>query len=140
MNQKPKHFLLFKIIGFSGVAASVFGAILSISNFGNFDNDYFMIGGFIATFGLFIGISCLVIGFSPEISALSVKSAKFIQQETKDDLKDIADTSADIATNAVSRLASAVKDGLSSQKKYCKHCGALIDADSKYCSRCGKPQ
>jgi hypothetical protein len=140
MNKKPKHFLLFKILGFLGVAAGIFGAILSISNFGNFDNNYFMIGGFISTAGLFIGISCLVIGFSPEISSMSVKSAKYIQQETKDDLKDIADSSADIAANAVSRLASAAKDGISPQKKYCKHCGTLIDADSKYCNRCGKPQ
>ena len=34
----------------------------------------------------------------------------------------------------------AIKDGLSDNKMYCKHCGDLIDSDSEFCKHCGKRQ
>ena len=140
-NQKPKHFLIFKIIGFIGVAVGIVGFILSFSGFGNFKNNNFMIGGFLACFGMFIGITCLVIGFRPEISKLSTKSTKYIINNNKDDLTDITNTSADIIDDAITQTARSVKRGLSQKESmFCKHCGAQIDIDSKFCNKCGKEQ
>ena len=140
-NKKPKHFVVFKIIGFIGIVLGIVGIVLSISGFGNFDNNNFMIGGFLACFGIFIGVTCLAIGFRPEISKLSTKSAKYIINENKDDLTNITNTSADIVGGAVTRTAKAIKKGLTEKESvFCKHCGAQIDADSKFCKKCGKEQ
>lgn len=140
-NKKPKHFLIFKIIGFIGIAVGIAGFILSFSGFGNFENNNFMIGGFLGCFGIFIGISCLVIGFRPEISKLSTKSTKYIINDNKDDLTDITNTSANIVDGAITQTARAVKKGLTQEDSmFCKHCGSQIDIDSKFCNKCGKEQ
>ena len=140
MNKKPAFFLIFKIIGFIGIAAAIYGFYLAISGFGDFESNNFMIGGFVATFGLFVGVSSLVIGFRPEIAKMSASSTRYIMEENKDDLSAVASTGAEIMSDAVTKTASAVREGLSEKKKYCKHCGSLIDEDSKFCSNCGKEQ
>ena len=95
---------------------------------------------------IFCGIACCMIstpffflGFRPEITKMATKSAKYIQDENKEDLKDIVDTTADIAGDAITKTTKAIKKGLK-DTKFCKHCGAEIDADSKFCSSCGKEQ
>ena len=138
-NKKPKHLLILKIIGIAGLLCAVAGVILVITGFGNFENNNFMIGGFLATFGFFIGFLCTFIGFKPEITKLSTKTAKYIQEDNKSDLKDIVNTSADISSEAITKVSSSVKDGLKN-KKFCKECGAEIDLDSKFCEECGKKQ
>ena len=60
-------------------------------------------------------------------------------EENKDDLKHIADNTADIVNEALTKTAEAFKNGIK-DTKFCKHCGAQIDADSKFCSKCGKEQ
>ena len=50
--QKPKHILLFKIIGSVGIALAVYGIVLAVTGFGDFESNRFMIGGFLTTFGL----------------------------------------------------------------------------------------
>ena len=140
VNKKPIFFLIFKIIGFLGIGAAIYGFYLSASGFGDFESNNFMVGGLLATFGLFVGVSTLVIGFRPEISKMTTKGTRYIMEENKDDLSAVATTGAEIASDAVAKTASAVKDGLSEEKKYCKHCGAKIDSDSKFCSSCGKEQ
>ena len=137
MNKKPIY-LILKIVGFIGIAVAVFGGYLSITSFGNFENNNFMIGSILATFGLFVGVSCLVSGFRTEIMKHSIKTAKIIQEENKEVLTEIANNVAEISSGAVEKTAQAVKKGVSEEKAYCKHCGALIDADSKFCSKCGK--
>lgn len=140
-NKKPKHFFIFKIIGFIGVVVGIIGLILTLTGFGNFENNSFMVGGFLVAFGMFIGITCLVIGFRPEVAKLSTKSAKYIVNDNKDDLTDIANTSADIYNDAITQTTRAIKKGLTEEKSmFCKHCGAKIDADSKFCNKCGKEQ
>ena len=136
---KPKHFLMFKLIGFIGVAVAIIGLVLVITGFGSFDNNNFMIGGVMLTFGLFVGFSCLAIGFRPELSKMATKSARYIQEENKEDLKDIVSTSAEIHKDAITSTARAVKEGLK-DTMFCKHCGNEIDVDSKYCRFCGKEQ
>ena len=139
-DQKPKHFLIFKIIGFIGVVIGIIGIILLFLGVNNSDNT-FMIGGFVVCFGMFIGIGGLVIGFRPEISKLSTKSKKYIVNDNKDDLTDIANTSADIVDGAITQTARAVKKGLTQKESmFCKYCGAQIDSDSKFCNKCGKEQ
>lgn len=139
-NKKPKHLLVLKIIGFIGLFVGIAGFIFVFIGFSNFEITKFMIGGFLGTFGIFIGVSCLTIGFRPEISKMSTKSTRYIQKENQEDLTDIANTSADISKGAITKTARAIKEGFADDKMYCKHCGELIDADSKFCNKCGKEQ
>ena len=139
MNNKPKHFIIFKIIGLIGIILAIIGFVLTFVGFGDFESNNFMIGGFLTTFGLLIGIPCLIIGFRPEITKMSVKSAKYIQQENKEDFKDIASNTAEIASEAITKTTTAIKNGLD-DKIFCKYCGEKIDSDSKFCNKCGKEQ
>ena len=138
-NNKPKHFIVFKIVGFIGIILAIIGFALTVVGFDDFESNNFMIGGLMATFGLFIGISGLMIGFRPEITKMSTKSVKYIQQENKEYFKDIASNAADIASEAITKTTTAIKTGLD-DKIFCKHCGEKIDSDSKFCNKCGKEQ
>ena len=138
-NNKPTHFLILKILGFVFIAVGIVGIVLSITGFSDFESNNYMIGGLLTCFGLFGGVVCLVSGFRPEIMKITTKSAKYIQQENKEDLTDIANTSADIASGALTKTAKAIKEGIK-DNMFCKHCGAEIDKDSKFCKSCGKEQ
>jgi len=108
-NNKPKHFMIFKCVGFLGIILAFIGFILTITGFGDFESNNFMIGGFMVTFGLFIGISGLIIGFRPEITKMATKSARYIQQENKEDFIDIATNTADITSEAITKTTKAIK-------------------------------
>lgn len=138
-NQKPKHLLIFKILGGVFAVIAVIGFVLVFTGFGNFENNNFMLGAFMSTFGLFLTVTFLMIGFKPEMARMSTQSTKYIQQQNKDDLADISSTSADIASEAITKTTRAIKKGIK-DTKFCKHCGAEIDADSKFCSSCGGEQ
>ncbi len=97
----------------------------------------FMFGGMV---GLMIGIIMMSIGFTPNMQKLMIKTQKHIINDNREDLKDIANTQADVSKDAVKTVASAVKDGLEDEKMFCKHCGKEIDKDSKFCQYCGKEQ
>ena len=92
-----------------------------------------------------------------KLMSRQIKATKHMMDYSKEDLKDILSTSADIGINAekeildnneetmednVTRKANinkkgieittnAIKEGLTRSKIYCKHCGKLIDDDSK---------
>ena len=136
-NSKPLHFLVLKIIGAVLLCVTVVGFVFVATGFGDFSSNKFMVGSLMATFGLFGTVVCLVTGFAPELSKMQARSARYIQSENKAELKEIASTSAEIASDAVSITAKAVREGLS-DTVFCKHCGKEIDADSKFCSHCGK--
>ena len=137
---KPKIFLTLRIIGFSLLG---FGAVMSaigLSLFGNFDSGF--IGIVLLCFGGFCfvpGIALVAISFTLGINKTMIKTTKYIQEDNKEDLKDIASTEAEIKEAAITRTAKAVKKGFV-DTKFCKHCGEEIDADSKFCSKCGKEQ
>lgn len=146
-NKKPKHFLIFKIIGFTMLAI---GVILLITAFSidvpdmSSSNWFEMESKKSGT--IFGGVACcmvsvafLVAGFRPEISKMMTKSAKYIQEENKEDLTDIASNTADIAGDAITKVTKSIKKGIK-DTKFCKHCGEEIDKDSKFCSKCGKEQ
>ena len=140
MKNKSILHLVLKIIGFLGIAVGIAGFIISSIYFGDFDNDkYYMLGSIMGCFGLFVGISCTIFGFSPQIMKAQLHTAKHIQEENKEILKDLATTQAEITSDAVTTTAAAVKRGLE-DTVFCKHCGAKIDADSTFCSSCGGKQ
>ncbi|MBQ7308242.1 MAG: zinc ribbon domain-containing protein [Clostridia bacterium] len=140
MNNKPKHFKIFKIVGCIGLALAIIGLILTFTGFGNFENNNFMIGAFLFAIGFMMTFVGFINGFSPEIAKMQTQSKKYIQQENKEDLTNIASTTADITKEAVTTTAQAIKQGLAEEKMFCKHCGAQIDIDSVFCNKCGKEQ
>lgn len=101
-----------------------------------------------------------------KLMSRQIKATKHMMDYSKEDLKDILSTSADIGINAEKEIldnneetmednvtrkaninkkgieitANAIKEGLTRSKIYCKHCGKLIDEDSKFCKSCGKEQ
>lgn len=117
---------------------------------------------------LLIFVSCVIMIVSPKMRAKwmgrQVKATKYMLEETKDDFTDIATMSSSIAINSkkkvldnnedvlrdmaskeasinkekVKVMTRAVKEGLSGDKIYCKHCGKEIDVDSQFCKFCGK--
>ncbi len=136
---EPKHFKVFRAIGFSllviGLILIVLGVIIGGDTF-DMPNMGMLISG---VFLVFISISFIFIGFLPKIRKIQIDSTKYFQEENKETLIDIANTKADIHKDAITEVAKAVNEGLRDYK-YCKHCGAKIDDDSKFCSECGKPQ
>lgn len=134
---KPKHFLIFKIIGFVFLFIAIFGFYKLFTGFGDFKSNNFMIGMFLGPIGMFLAFTSLIIGFRPELTKLSTKSVKYIQEEIKEDLKDIVTTNAQITKDAVTTTVQAVKEGIEDQI-YCKYCGNKIDKDSVFCKHCGK--
>ena len=136
-NNKPKHFIILKIIGIFLILVAVYGLVLIFTGFGDFESNKFMIGIMLTPFAFVGGITCTVMGFKPEIAKMHSKSFKYIQEENKEDLKEIANTYSDITKEAVNTITKAVIDG-KNQTMYCKHCGKEIDKDSKFCSHCGK--
>ena len=65
---------------------------------------------------------------------------KDIITDKEEELKYMADKKTDISKDAITKTARAIKDGLTDEVVYCKHCGAEIDADSSFCKKCGKQQ
>ena len=138
-NKKPIHFLIFKIVGILALGLAVFGFVLLIKGFGDFESNNYLIGMFLGPIGLFAGIACSILGWRPEIMKMRSKSIKYIQEENMEDLKSVATNTATIMEDAVSKTANAVKEGLV-ENMFCKHCGEAIDKDSKFCKKCGKEQ
>ena len=134
---RPRHFWIFKIIGVIGAVATVTGIVLTVAGFGDFESNNFMIGSFVAVIGVMMTALGIAIGFGPEIAKARAKTLRYIQEENKDDLTAIANNSAEITSDAVSKTANAIANGVQ-KTMFCKHCGARIDADSTFCSQCGK--
>lgn len=140
MEKKPKQFLILKIVGFVGLALLIFGIYMAITGFGDFENEgKFMVGIMLTPFALIMTFVGLIMGFKPEIAKMKAKSAKYIQQENKQDLSDIALNIAEINKQAVQETAKAIKTGVE-DTKFCRFCGAQIKADSAFCDKCGKEQ
>ena len=78
MKKDLKHLLVFKIIGFIGLGVALLGITKLMSGFGDFSTNNFMIGMFMFPVGMFVGFTCLMIGFRPEMAKLSTKTAKYI--------------------------------------------------------------
>lgn len=70
-----------------------------------------------------------------------VKAQNNVIKNNEDILRENANKNADINKDAVRTIAHSVKEGFTDDNTiYCKHCGSLIDGDSKFCKVCGKEQ
>ena len=74
------------------------------------------------------------------IGNIGIKTKKNIIDANEENLTDMATKSANISKESIEITARAIKNGLTSDKLYCKHCGKSIDADSKFCKFCGKEE
>ena len=73
-------------------------------------------------------------------SGVAITAKKRIMDEHEDTIRDLNTREAKTKKDGIEITARAVRDGLMGEKQYCKHCGELIDKDSKFCKVCGKQQ
>ena len=71
-----------------------------------------------------------------------IKAAKYMMDESKDDIEEISTGMADATKRGVETTTRAIKKGLtgSESQAFCKECGYPIDRDSNFCKKCGKMQ
>ena len=145
--QVPKIFLILRFVALGLFVVGVTLVVLACTAFATYD-DFF---GLEPSFGclipgvimVFFSIPCLMISLTPVFHKVSVKTAKYLQESNREDLEDIATTSAEIGAEATTITAKAMATGLKEgfkDTKFCKHCGSEIDRDSKFCSECGGQQ
>lgn len=141
--KEPKIFLVLKILApimlILGIILIVFGTAIfpeMITRDLVVPNSAFSIPGIII---VFLSIPCFFIAYMPNINKTMIKTTKYIQEDNKEDLNDIANNSADIMSGAVTKTTKAIKKGLN-DSKYCRFCGEKIESDSQYCKFCGKKQ
>ena len=137
MEKKPIIFLVYKLFGVLGFIVCLIGVIKLVNGFGNFEDNSFITGTLMMSLGFFFSVMGLVMGFRPEITKHSIKTAKYIQEHNKEELKEMMNTSAEIHLQAVTTTVEAVKAGMS-DTIFCKHCGQKIEADSQFCKYCGE--
>jgi len=75
-----------------------------------------------------------------DLSSTAINIKKNILDENEDVLREMSDKEANIKKGYVKTMANAIKEGLEEDTIYCKHCGSMIDSDSKFCKKCGKEQ
>lgn len=71
-------------------------------------------------------------------SDVYINSSKNILDNHGDTLKEMATKRANINAEGIEITTRAIKDGLTKKIVYCKYCGKPIDEDSKFCKHCGK--
>lgn len=146
-SNKPKIFLVLKIIASILIVAGIVLIVLGTAVYPMMFNGaphgpnpaFFVPGMVLLTFSLPI----LVFSFMPEFKGVAIKITKSILNANKNDLTDIANTTAEINKSSIYTTAKTASKGFkdgSSNTKFCKECGAEIDEDSKFCSKCGKKQ
>lgn len=138
MSEKIKKPLIFTILLIIAAISAVVSAVLitlGTIQVGKFNSGEAMIGIYLIP----VAVVTALIGFVPEMHRMAVRTERYMQQQTKDDKKQMANTKADISSEAISTTTRAIKEGLK-DTKYCPHCGEKIPADSKFCKKCGKEQ
>ena len=107
----------------------------------SFFNVLFVLGLLFAA-AVFIFVILMI--FSPKLRgkmmSKQVKAARYMVDESKEDMKVVADGMADATHDAIRDTVSAVREGLTEDSVYCKHCGKPIDRDSRFCKECGGEQ
>lgn len=69
------------------------------------------------------------------------KAQNNVIKENEKILRENANKTSDINKDAVQTITHAIKEGFTDEDaNYCKHCGKLIDVNSKFCKFCGKEQ
>ena len=122
---------------FVGIIVAVIGIVNFINGFNDLGNVTFFIGMLMFTFGLFVGLFFLIVGFNPELRKMATKTTKYILNENKEEFAEISKTHAEIVSEAIHETSKTVKEDLN-PVVFCKYCGKKIDEDSKFCKYCGK--
>lgn len=108
--------------------------------FNSFGIIWILSGLFIAAVFIFV----ILMIFSPKLRgkmmSKQIKAARYMAEESKDDIKYTADAMADATHDAIRDTVSAVREGIEGECMYCKHCGKPIDRDSRFCKECGGEQ
>lgn len=108
--------------------------------FSSFGIIWILSGLFIAAVFIFV----ILMIFSPKVRgkmmSKQAKAARYMVEESKDDIKYTADAMADATHDAIRDTVSAVREGIEGECMYCKHCGKPIDRDSRFCKECGGEQ
>ena len=100
------------------------------------------------------GLVVLIVGLKPYITKFVLKHKKETLDYAGEDMTNIGNAMVDIGAPVinkamdsvvvptVSKIKGAVSDTpkTTNNQTYCKHCGKLIDEDSKFCNKCGKEQ
>lgn len=137
-------------------------------NFTFFNMMFFMIGGFtVLGFGYVIAMMFSP-KLRGKMMSNNIKAMKHMTDISKDDMKDMMTNLGEVSVNAKSNIIKnneeilrnmankeanikkeairttfgAIREGLreNDENMFCKHCGALIDCDSRFCKSCGKEQ
>ena len=147
-NKEPGVYLFLRIIGFALLAIGIIVLIVSLlqktpsmGDSGWYEAESARSGGICAGIGcILISIFLILMGFMPSFKKIEIQTKKYIMNENKEDLTNILDTTTDISKDAIVKTTKAVKKGLAEDTMFCKHCGEVIDSDSKFCNKCGKEQ
>lgn len=144
--EAPKFYLILRIVALLLVLVGITMVILACTVlateewYGTEPSFGCLIPGVIM---VFFSIPTFMFSMGPVFHKLQVKTEKYVQEVSKEDLQDIATTRAEIGAEATEitakAMATGVKDGFR-DTKFCKHCGAEIDRDSKFCTECGGAQ
>lgn len=135
MKNGKKTFTILKVVGIALFICALVLVILAFTVGERGINLEFFIPGVLL---IPISIFATLLGFMPNIMKGSAKMIKYIQENNKENLKEIAKTAAEINSEAVKVTAAAVKEGM--KEGVCKYCGATIDSESIYCNKCGEKQ
>ena len=74
------------------------------------------------------------------VGSMSANIQKVILDKNEKIMRENERRTASIAGEGIEIKARALKNGLTKNCKYCKHCGVSIDEDSRFCKECGKEQ
>lgn len=135
--------------------------------FSTFNIMFTVVSIFIFIVFVFVILSFISPKFRGKIMSKQIKAAKHMVDYSKDDLEDIGTNlgntaisikknildqneenlremtakEANIKKEYVKTMTSAIHEGFTENDIiYCKHCGSMIDSDSKFCKKCGKEQ
>ena len=85
-------------------------------------------------FGIFFPMGLFGTAYRREMAAFNAQQVMPIAKEGMDKM-------APSIGNTSKEIAKGIREGLAEEQTvYCKHCGALIDSDSRFCKSCGKEQ
>ena len=106
-----------------------------------FDVLFFIVPIFAILTIVFVIAQMISPKFRGKIMSRQIKAAKYMMDESKNDIEVISSSMANATKGGVETTSRAVKKGFTSDDVvFCKYCDYPIDRDSKYCKNCGKKQ
>lgn len=74
------------------------------------------------------------------VGDITIDSTERIINENEEQLRNISTKKANISKEGIETTVRAIKKGLTEDVMFCKYCGQSIDSDSRFCKSCGKEQ